>query len=647
MDREVNIGAIRALEKQIKDKEGDIIKLKRALEKQIEEGERDMVKLKRARNSLLNISSRVPAEILGDIFAWSVFRKEDHSLHTVSHFNGVRKGSYNFLLVCHHWFAVASSTPELWSFWGNTIQEWKNRHPRDPGVTPLDLVLHRHSCDHDAIVDEPLQGALRNRALQDTIRQIHLGGDPSVLQPIILPIDLQPTISSLTPDGEGVRSSSIESIDLRTWEGFVLDVRDFFVRHSLPRLRSLFLHGNLGIPPWDRIVPDTTLLTTLSLDINESSPPTTSQLLSVLASNPNLRELSMTRFVIPDDDGSTFQVPMYSLKVLKLTGELRPMFRLLDRLAFSGTLDRMFLSALDCTAEDVLQISVPYLRGYFRCDHRLQNRLVVDVSVNNGGLSIYVNIAEEGPSWTSHRRGSPPVEFEAILAGIAPLGVLDNLCLDLIASTPQEHVSRLQLSTNSPPANRMEDLLIAMPNIETLYLSKVALSKSFLQPKPDGPHANTKLLPSLRYLDLGDVTLTDGDWGHLTTYLIHQTSGGQVISLHASGSFHMCTEAMSEVVGLVEEFSYHERPKAESEGSPRSFGYLEGYEEDQEDYEDYEEHFEEDEQHYEEDEELPEDYEEHPEDYEEHPEDYEEHPEDYEEHYEEHYEDYEDYGDYE
>jgi hypothetical protein len=640
MDREVNIGAIRALEKQIEDKEGDIIKLKRALEKQIEEGERDMIKLKRARNSLLNISTRVPAEILGDIFAWSVFREEDHSLHTVSHFNGVRKDSYNFLLVCRHWFEVASGTLELWNFWGNTLREWKNRHSH-PGVTPLDLVLRKHPDDHDAIVDEPLQGTLRNRALQDTIRQIHLGGiDPNILQPIAPPI-LQLIISSLTPDGEGVRHSSIESIDLRTSDGTVLDVSNFFVRYSLPKLRTLFLHGALGIPPWDRLVPHTTLLTTLSLDINGPPPQTTSQLLSILASNPNLQELSMTRSVIPeDDDGSTFQVPMRNLRVLELAGELRPMFRLLDRLAFAGTLDRIFLSALDSTVEDVLQISGPYLRGYFQRDHRLQNRLAVDVSANAGGLSIYIDIAEERPSWTSHRRGSPPVEFGAVLAGITPPGVLDNLCLDLIASTPQELVSRLQLNTNSLPANRMEDLLIVMPNIETLYLSKVVLSKCFLQPKPDGPHTNTKLLPSLRYLDLGDVTLTDDGWGHLTTYLIHQTSGGQVISLHASGSSHMCPEAMSEVVGLVEEFSYHEHPKAESEGSPRSFGYLEGYEEDQEDYEDYEEHFEEDEQHYEEDEEHPEDYEEHLEDCEEHPEDYEENYEDYEEHYED-YEDYE------
>ena len=52
MGREVNMDSIRALEKQI------------------EEGKGDSIELKRTRNSLLNITARVPPEILGDVFAW-------------------------------------------------------------------------------------------------------------------------------------------------------------------------------------------------------------------------------------------------------------------------------------------------------------------------------------------------------------------------------------------------------------------------------------------------------------------------------------------------------------------------------------------------------------------------------------------------
>lgn len=44
----------------------------RDLEKKIEEGTADIIQLKRARNSLLNIFTRVPPEILGSIFRWRI-----------------------------------------------------------------------------------------------------------------------------------------------------------------------------------------------------------------------------------------------------------------------------------------------------------------------------------------------------------------------------------------------------------------------------------------------------------------------------------------------------------------------------------------------------------------------------------------------
>jgi len=99
----------------------------RVLEEQIRKNQQSMVGLKRTQNSLLNIS-RLPPEILGDIFCRSVIP------------DGFEKRSYSFLLVCHHWFQVASCTPELWGFWGNNLRDWEKRHLRYPDV-PLDLIL--------------------------------------------------------------------------------------------------------------------------------------------------------------------------------------------------------------------------------------------------------------------------------------------------------------------------------------------------------------------------------------------------------------------------------------------------------------------------------------------------------------------------
>jgi hypothetical protein len=53
MDREINLDSIRALEKQI------------------QEHEKALIKLKRARNSLLNVSTLFPPEVLGSIFQWN------------------------------------------------------------------------------------------------------------------------------------------------------------------------------------------------------------------------------------------------------------------------------------------------------------------------------------------------------------------------------------------------------------------------------------------------------------------------------------------------------------------------------------------------------------------------------------------------
>jgi hypothetical protein len=146
MDQEINLDSIRALEEQIR------------------EHERAIIQLKRARNSLLNVSTLLPPEVLGTIFRWNVIPAGD--------FRGLPKASHNFLLVCHHWFQVALATPGLWGFWGNSIRDWARRYARCR-TAPLDLVLKGRAGDH---LDDTLRDALQDRAARDTIRRIHLSG---------------------------------------------------------------------------------------------------------------------------------------------------------------------------------------------------------------------------------------------------------------------------------------------------------------------------------------------------------------------------------------------------------------------------------------------------------------------------------------
>ena len=531
MDREANIDLIRALEKQI------------------EEGKGDIIKLKRARNSLLNISTRVPPEILGQVFAWCLARGVDDSPHSPSHFTGFRIDSYNFLLVCHHWFEVASRTPEVWSFWGNTLQDWKKRHHR-PGAAPLDLVLNGPECDLGAFFDGSLQCEVMNRVMQDTIRQVHLRSDHHNT--------LTSIISSLTPGDEGGQNDNIESIFWIT-DGFLtVDVSNFFTRSRLSRLRSLDLYGNFRISSWDRLASRTKLLTTLCIDIGGVLPspsPTASQLFSILASNPNLRELRLSDAALPNDaDGSAFKVPLPDLKTLTLKGEFRRLFGFLHRLTLPQTLDEIYLTGSNPTVGDISRTLTPYMQDYFRRNTRLQGTLEVYTFSSHGSISIQVGVAG---GWVG---AAPWVSLTVDLDPIPPLGVLGQFLVNLVAPIPQESVVSFtaELDMKIP-----DELLFAMPNINTLNICGVKLTKGFLRSNPDVPQPDpkTKLLPSLRSLLLGDITLDDGNWDHLTTYLAHQTSDDQIISLRVFGDVpHIPPEVANEIEDLVEEFVYPQNP---------------------------------------------------------------------------------------
>ena len=503
------------------------------LEKQIEEGAGDTIELKKTRNSLLNISVLVPPEILGSVFRWNV--TPNNGLPPL---NGFRKGTYNFLLVCHHWFEVASHTPELWSYWGNTLEKWLRRHQRS-GAAPVDLVLKAYLKGHSKTpVDGPLRDALRDRAAYDGIRSLHLRSEN---KPLITSV-----ISALIPDDEDVRHSSIESISLQ-----YVDVSKLFARYRFPKLWYLNLSYGVTISSWEGFGLHTTGLTTLSLTIEE--PPTTSQLLSILTSNPRLQSLTLHMRMIPRDTmgKSTAPVPLHHLKVLSLSGDFHRVFQLLRRLKHPEVMDKMRLFVSGCTVENVLGTLGPYVQDYIRRDGRFRDGLGVQVISAVDGISLEINaVGNEARSIQKAVFAS----FSAILQeDFHPLS--ENMsCVDFVACTPREHVVCFD-------ANLEMDALLrtvtAMPKLQELRLTNPVLGRGpFLQPGPDGPHANEKILPSLRRLHLEDITFFEHDsWSEIISFLTRQASGGQGISLTISSArrLHICRGWLERIEGLVEE----------------------------------------------------------------------------------------------
>ena len=502
-----------------------------ALDEQIREHEAALIKLKRARNSLLNVST-LPPEVLGNIFRWNVTLEGD--------FGELEEGSHNFLFVCHHWFEVALCTPELWSFWGSTPQDWA-RWCRRSATAPLDLVLDAN-YDEDPL-DAALCNVLQDRATRDTIRRVHLKAENSKL--------LNSVISPLTANSEEPRSNSVESFILRNESDEPVDISDFFSHYRFPKLLHLELCG-CTVSPWDLITSRTTVLTTLDIESYYLSPTITSQLLSALVSCPTLRKVSLSWFGGRSDGGGnpSLRASLDHLEELKLSGVPQGVFGLLHR---SNHPRRMDIALYRCIAKDIPQTIGPYLRDYLR--RRGSSQIGLGLSLTAGFLDrIKLQISDVGGidfCDPAPARMNTFVEITIDFQRMLPGDRLENLAFNLIAHVPREEIAYLRMHDNVV----LENLSTKLPNLRGLHLKGTALLATFL-----GPTLNRDggLLPSLQSLFLDHVNVDDGDWTPLMTFLAHRaSSGNRLHSLVIAGSCDTTPEMSRVLEEAVQEFRWN------------------------------------------------------------------------------------------
>ena len=516
MGRGANIGSIQNLEEQIKEHEMAIIKLKRA------------------RNSLLDVSA-LPPEVLGKIFHLNVTVEGD--------FDGPEERSYNFLLVCHYWFGVATQTPGLWTFWGNNAQDWGRRYLRSNVAIPLDLVLDSVKYPFSGI-SEYQQAMLKERATRDTIRQIHLRSDMrKTLTPIISPL--------LSPSG-GLQTKSLESLTLRTNDEIPLDV-SFLIQSYLPKLQHLELF-NCTISSWGHLASQTTLLTTLDLFFDEPSPaPAMRQLLSALVSNPYLRKLRLATRAIPDDndDDELSRVSLPHLSDLQLDGGVGQVFRLLRRLEFPRETATLELGLSNAQVTDISQTIGPYLQDYLQCRGKLLDGLGLSVSFTR---SVTLEL---GDPWAPNLEPSclaQMVVFTSINIELdQALGdLVDESVLVLIAYIPRGDIIYLRACGSLKVAKGLQ---VQLPNLKTLDLRRLPLSAFF--PTPDQGQQNVQeLLPSsLEHILLEEFFVTGFDWHSLIAYLLRRVAhGNKLNSLLINGRCHVCWSIILELNTLVRKF---------------------------------------------------------------------------------------------
>ena len=485
------------------------------LDEQIREHEVALRKLKRARNSLLNVS-KLPPEVLGDIFRWNVTLKGD--------FGGLGRESHNFLLVCHYWLEVASSTPELWSFWGNTPKDWA-RWCRRSGTAPLDLVLNANTDDDN--FDTTLFGILQDRANRDTIRRIHLKAVDSEL--------LSSIISSLTA-GSGVpQSSGVESFILQNESDELVDVSDFFAYNHFPKLRRLEL-SDCTMSSWNLITSRITTLTTLDLDLNSLEPaPSTLQLLSVLASNPTLRKVALFGYATPDEGAKSpsSRVSLHYLKELRLGGDPQTVFGILGRLDHPRLMDTLDITLYGCAVDDVSRIVGPHLRDYLQ--HRGRSQCGLGLSLSSG-YDIRFHVGDVGGIDFSVPAPAQMNTFMMVaikLNQTPSKGRLEKAILDLIAHAPREEIVYFR-AYGKPLA--AEDISAQFPNLRGLHFERTPLPAAFPKANLDG---DGETFRCLQYICLDRVAVSGGDgWEPLITFLLWRVrSGSRLHSLAIVGPY--------------------------------------------------------------------------------------------------------------
>jgi len=251
------------------------------------------------------------------------------------------------------------------------------------------------------------------------------------------------------------------------------------------------------------------------------------QLISLLASNPNLRRVSLVQHTVADDsvDRTSSRVQLRHLESLDLKGDSRNVMKLFHRLDYPGNMENLGLDLCNCDITDIPQIIGPYLQDHLQHRDKFQDGVSVDVDVyeRGSGNSIALHLRDDdrtnlsGPTsgWMVYRIVALDMELNAR----HPKDVLNEATLDLLARIPREDVNKFHTDYGF---DAMEGVYTRFPNLRELHTSKIPLSKVF----PNQILDRETTIPPLERVVLQNMVVDGGDWSPLTTFLAHRVSFG-------------------------------------------------------------------------------------------------------------------------
>ena len=405
----------------------------------------------------------------------------------------------------------------------------------------MDLVLNGDQRSTSKVsFGGPLQDAVQERARQDAIRSLHLWSERDLVQVKVL--------DALTPANGEVNYAGMESISLR-----LVDASKFLAHCRFPNLSCLWLSVGTHISNWDHIASHTMSLMTLEItvDIDDvTAIPTTLQLLSILALNPRLQDVTLTRLRAFPEDSVISPIPalMQHLKKLTIEGDFSLVLKIVEGLDYPRRMDELTLIVCKSRAEDVLTILAPLARDHIEREGRRRVRLGLSVKCYSGCLSIQASSIDN--------TGGEAQRFTfATFTVHQRMDVLDDdslqMCANFIAQVSMYDIVHFGGDLSMEV---VKQVVPTMPRIQELHLVCARLEKGFLLLDPEATVVRKKLLPSLQHLYLEDILPDETSWQPLLSFLAHQTADGQRISVAISApGEHICNDVIREIGAFVKE----------------------------------------------------------------------------------------------